>query len=163
MHFSNITVLIAEDDFAVRELWEQVCTGIGLRTITASTIKEGLEHVDKANILVVDIMLADGEASLLVSSWVERNGGPMLCVSGAISADDVRDYILRGADNAFQKTEFTTELLRTLIVKYSKGIIDRLRIDKLEKKVTLQQRAIAGLAIFAVGKELWQFLAPLIL
>ena len=162
MPFSNITILLAEDDIALRALWESVCTEIGFKVIAVSTVNEGLEYIAKADIFIVDLVLADGDASLLISAWERHNGGPMLCVSGIVTADKIREYILRGADNAFEKTVFTTEMLRTLVTKYAKRVLLLLRLDNLEKKVKLQQRAIAGLAILVVGKDLWEWLSPLI-
>jgi len=161
MPFSEIKILIAEDDLALANLWERICTEIGFQVTKAITVREALEHVGTAHILLADLMLADGRADLLISNWVEHNGGPLVCVSGVLSESEIWDFILQGAYNAFAKTDFTNEMVRTLVVRYAKWVMLKVRLDALENQIKLQRYAIGGLTALVLGKELWSFIAPL--
>lgn len=160
MPFSSITILIAESDNTATMMWERICADIGFNVVTVATNKAGLEHILDAHMFICDLKLADGSANLLISKWVERNGGPLVCLSGMLSYEEIRGQILQGAYNAFKKSDFTTEMLRTLIVRYGKPIMLKMRLDLLEKRFKLQQAAIAGLTALVVGKELWNILVP---
>jgi len=173
MPFSDITVLIVEDDNTLAQMWDRICTEIGFKTITSPTIKGGLEHLD-ADIMLCDMVLADGKAEILIDRWVEENGGPFVCVSGVLSSDQIRNLILQGAFNSFSKLDFDSEMLRTLVVRYARWVMVVKSLDGLRDEMRAQTAkftlhlkimwgVIGALSVLLGLAELWEALGPAIL
>jgi hypothetical protein len=109
--------------------------GNGFEVVLARTVRDGLGLIKSAQILIVDLMLADGPADLIISNWMEYNGGPLVCVSGKLAPDQIRNTIFDGAYNAFQKTDFTNEMVRTLMTRYGKWCLLQLKFEQFERKI----------------------------
>lgn len=98
------SVLVVDDDPAIRAIAAEILAGLGFRTIEASTLAEARVAVreQRPDLLLLDVELPDGEGtSLLEESGSERVDGapPAIFVSARGStADKVRALRLGAAD-----------------------------------------------------------------
>jgi len=72
---SNITVLIVEDNYAVRKLLSDCAGGTDCVVLQAGSVAEALSLIDQADILFLDWKLNDGNAGPVLAEWIARRRG----------------------------------------------------------------------------------------
>ena len=105
------TVLVAEDNEAVRELARVALEGTGLRVFVAGSIAESLEAAARRwiDVLVADVMLPDGTGPDLAAALREDSPGlRIVYVSGWHGDPDFPDV----GDGLLLAKPFTLEELR---------------------------------------------------
>ena len=61
------TLLVVEDDDAMRTVWQVVFAGRGWRVVSAATVAEGLAGLDPApDCLILDLDLPDGDGEAIL-------------------------------------------------------------------------------------------------
>jgi len=166
--FSDLTILIAEDDRPARECVERCAHALSFKTHAVSAVREGLDELPNADIFIMDLKLVNGDATMLLERWVRDNGGPCCVISGYITDDVEADLIVTGAWNILRKP-YRLEALQTTLYRY--GVIvkrdkeytemkDRLRI-LARRQVFMTALAIASLFI-ALGKAAWPVISQLL-
>jgi CheY-like chemotaxis protein len=118
------TVLVAEDNAAVRELVRLALEGTGLRVLVAGSAAEALEAAVRRwiDLLVADVILPDGTGPDLAEAL--RDDNPGLCVvyvSGWHGEPDFRDV----GDEVLLAKTFTLEELRGAVLTRLLGIGSR--------------------------------------
>ena len=106
------TVLLAEDDDAIRRLARRCLEGAGYTIVSTSTMAEALAAAPAAfDLLVTDVLMPDGTGPSLYATLAEtRPGLRVLYVSG-YAQDSVLDLRQLGPHAGFLDKPFTTETL----------------------------------------------------
>ena len=109
------TVLLAEDDEALRALGERVLSAFGYNVLVARTGAEALrivaEHKGRIDLVATDVVMPEMNGSQLVAKVLEaRPGIRVLFMSGYTDDEVVRRGVIDG-QTAFLQKPFTPDLL----------------------------------------------------
>lgn len=99
------TILCIDDDENLQFVVEQYLSDDGYRVITASNAQTALEKVESAkfDIILLDLVLPDGEGLTLIPQFKSKSAAPIIVVSGK---DDTTDKVVcleMGADDYLTK------------------------------------------------------------
>ena len=112
---SRYTILLAEDDTAVRSLTRRILEGAGYTVLEAASAREALECAGKDfDLLLTDIVLSDISGVELAAKLKKDKPLEVLYMSGYAGNADVRD-ILSQPGNRFLQKPFTPEALLSKI------------------------------------------------
>lgn len=158
--YSHVTVLVAEDDPDTARLIRRCLEGMSFRVVTTNEIYSGITLSDNADILILDLMLANGESTPLLERWTSKvTKGPALVLSGVIVPGAEDELYIAGAWNVLHKP-FKPGALQALMSKYGQYVLmmKEMRvcaeaIKKLQKWVWMLSILVA-LALGERGLEL---------
>lgn len=88
------TILVVEDDLTLNRNIAFALEAEGYNIITADSVKNGLSLADKANLILLDVMLPDGDGLGFCKKLRETSSVPVIFLT---SCDEEKD-ILRGFD-----------------------------------------------------------------
>jgi len=173
--FSDITVLIAEDNASDLGTIGQVARSMGFKVITCAEVTQGLQQLEHADILMLDLVLANGMATPLLNMWRAKNRGPV-CVLSPEPLKRESSQIRSIAWNSLVKPLEVAEL-RAVLQRYGEYVLLLNRCmaieiqfgnfkKEMEKKFARQMKIIWALLVVIVlilgGKEAAKILLPLI-
>jgi len=105
------TVLIVEDDFFIRELYQRALVMYGLTVLTAADGKEALEKFDESHpdLVLLDIMLPQlsGMEVLQYIRQQKEINVPVIMVSNMDTAESIAQAKQLGANDYKVKSEIT--------------------------------------------------------
>lgn len=173
--FSGLVILVAEDDRSDRELIERCSHTLSFKTLSVTAVMDGIDALPKADIFIMDLELANGDATPLLEKWVRDNGGPCCVCSDHATSDLEADLIVAGAWNVLHKPCRIDALQATLhrygvIAKRERAYIELQEeyrtMKKKLKTVERRQFALAMLTItsllLALGKAAWPAIVELL-
>jgi DNA-binding response OmpR family regulator len=148
----NTTILVVEDDDALRELLTFHLSQAGFKVIEAATLGEAWERYKPASLVVLDWMLPDGSGV----DWLKRvrgqsEGGahlPVLMLTARASEMDKVTGLNAGADDYLSKPFSSAELvarLRALLRRTQSvqhHIIGELTVDTEQGLATLKNQRL---------------------
>ena len=155
--FRDVKALVVEDDLDNREMLRQMITAMTFTARACSTLSEGLDLVDWADVLVLDLKLPNGQGTTLLTQWTERHKGPVVVISGVVDKD-LRGHLLRArAWNVLQKP-FELDVLRSILQRYGEHVLEckryqrlQARVDALEQELKKMRRLAWSLAVIAAA------------
>lgn len=147
--FSDIKVLIVEDD---RRFAATLRTGMaarGFRTTWTDSVAEAIEyiHTEDPDLLVLDLSLLNGRGEPVLDQWVRDRRAPAVVVSAPVSTSEVDDLYTHGAWNVLPKP-LTWETFYLIVERYGMIVRDRrtaIKVGRLQKAVTALAILVAAL------------------
>ena len=136
----NITVLVVEDDYAVRKLLADCASGALCAVLQAASVAEALSLIDQADILFLDWKLNDGNAGPVLAEWIARRRGPLLIVTGVLDRQECEQLLIAGASHAIIKP-ITVELTLTLLRRYCLEVEAQRRAASLDEQIAELRKA----------------------
>ena len=139
-------VLVVEDDDGLRELLSFHLSQAGFSVLAAPTLAAAWAGVDKAAVVVLDLMLPDGSGVDWLRRYRAQAGGgalPVLMLTARASEVDKVSGLEAGADDYLVKPFSNAELvarLRALLRRThtdSKHVVGDLLVDEAEGSATL--------------------------
>lgn len=113
------TILLAEDDTALRALNERVLRAAGYQVLTAANGAEALElartHEGSIDIVATDVVMPQMNGRSLVDQVAESRPGTRVLFMSGYTDDDVMRRGVYQADVIFLQKPFTPEQLRTKV------------------------------------------------
>ncbi|MEA2763470.1 MAG: two-component system, cell cycle sensor histidine kinase and response regulator CckA [Gemmatimonadaceae bacterium] len=109
------TILLAEDDEALRALGERVLVGLGYKVLVARTGREAIQivadYTDRIDLIATDVVMPEMNGSQLVRNVLEaRSDIRVLFMSGYTDDEVMRRGVIDG-QTAFLQKPFTPDLL----------------------------------------------------
>ncbi len=141
------TVLVVEDDEALRDLLHFHLSRAGFEVLTAATLQEASVSYPQANALVLDWMLPDGSGVLWLREVRQRPEGmalPVLMLTARASEMDKVSGLEAGADDYLVKPFSTAELVARL-----RALLRRTRTETRHQVGKLRVDEDQGVASFA--------------
>ena len=120
MGIPSPTVLVLDDDPAIRDSMQRLLQVYGYSPLTAATLDEAIDVIGRAPVdaLILDVRLGDGSTGLeLLRTIRERSEfarAPVLILTGAALSDAEEALITRMRAYLFQKPEGFHTLLQFL-------------------------------------------------
>ena len=139
--YSDITVLIVDDDLSVRNTMDEYIANAGFSTLAASSAEEALELIEKNDFAVVitDIRLPGMGGLELTKVIKQKNGSDVIVVTGYSDDYSYEEAINIGASDFVIKPVRLEELLLRLrrVLKERQLSSERTRMmQKLQKLAT---------------------------
>ncbi len=114
-NYSEYTILVIEDELPLQDAIRIKLENIGLRVVTARSVKQALSYLEELE--TVDVIWLDhyllGQANGLQFVTTIKNEQskyrtiPIFVVSNSIGQDKIATYIKLGVDKYYTKTDFT--------------------------------------------------------
>ena len=147
MTTDQIAVLIAEDDTDLREMWCACITGMnGFQAHVTATCRGAMAMIPHADILLLDLMLADGEAYQVFRQWVDEHGADTCAViSGNLTPEYRTRLILEGAAHVEDKP-IQLHLLLTFMRRFERWIKLRRALKSYERDIEYLRAQVASLS-----------------
>lgn len=159
--YRDIKILLVEDDVTLGRLADARLSAKHFQVIRAPDKMTALTLIEKADIMVLDLMLPNGDGKDLLGVWARRlDAGPAMVITGySVTDDEVPEAwtILR--------KPFDMDRLVNFVEKYAIVVRGRrccARVDKMKKQMALQWLAIAALGGVEIAVPLVKFIAGLI-
>ena len=113
MEHKNATILIVEDEADVLNVNARMLKRKGYNVITATTVKESLIHLSECtpDMLVLDIMLPDGNGYDICKKFRKTSDNPVVFLSGKSGISDKVYGLEHGGDYYLTKPYSFDELL----------------------------------------------------
>lgn len=141
-------ILIVEDHADTRALWAQVLRPIGA-VAEASTVREALNEIKDADILVLDWKL-NGDAESILDGWIHTDPSAPVCViSGALEVLDVDRLYQRGVHTVLLKPIGPGAVVE-VVRRYALRLEAQQQIECLQSKVHRLKLWVYSLATFAL-------------
>jgi two-component system KDP operon response regulator KdpE len=151
----TLRVLLVEDDRALRRTLGDALAVEGWEVLTAASLAEGLalaEHA-RADLVLLDLGLPDGDGSTLLAEWRRRQSAPLLVISARDDPAGKVALLDAGADDYLVKPFAIGELLaRVRVALRHRGTAlapavtqiarDGLEIDLARRAVQLHGRPV---------------------
>ena len=163
-----LTVLIVEDEQAIRRFVRATLEGEGHRVHEADTLRQGLLEAGtrKPDLVVLDLGLPDGDGVDFIRDLRAWSGIPILVLSARVEEYDKVEALDAGADDYLIKPFGVTELLarvRAVCRRYARGPSGATVVTFGETNVDLQRRQVtrAGQSVHLTAIE-FRLLATLL-
>lgn len=164
----KVRVLIVEDEVTIRKLWGEMLQGTADVCFGAST-SEALTEInslEKPDILVLDWVLLNGNASAVLDFWMRNNGGPCCIISGKIDEDEEVNFYRRGVRHVLRKP-LHVGIFSSIINQYM-GVVKRQHElvwlkNELRKIKSRQLLLLVLLVASLAGTELFKVIIPLVM
>jgi len=134
----KVRVLIVENDLTLARMYTDWLIQLGFVIDRATDIAQALGKLKDADILILDWLLPNGNAGLLLQKWNERGSHPVCVVSGNIPDQAAVEILYSaGAWHAFQKP-FSMDILENVLTVYGKhvqAVREAKRVHLLERLV----------------------------
>jgi DNA-binding response OmpR family regulator len=113
------TILIVDDEEAVRNLLQRTLQDVGYDVITAANGQEALDKVPQFNVSLVllDIMMPGLDGFQVLDLIRQQSSVPVIMLTGRGEVTTLRDALVLGADDYVRKPFRTRELLARIEVK----------------------------------------------
>lgn len=118
-------ILIADDDFFIRELYETICREAGFDVMTAKDGEEGYEKIksNSFHLIILDIMMPRLDGLGLLSRIKEELSHleiPVVVLTNLAHESVIEEAIARGAVACLIKSDLTPDKLVRAIQAFSK-------------------------------------------
>lgn len=143
-----MTVLIVEDDDALRELLSFHLAQAGFKVIEASNLQEAWDKYKEAKVIVLDWMLPDGSGVDWLKQVRQQDTPPVLMLTARASEMDRVSGLNAGADDYLVKPFSTPELVARLNALLrrtqpdTERIIGELRVDEVQGVAQLSGKTL---------------------
>lgn len=113
------TILIVDDEEAVRNLLQRTLQDVGYDVITAANGQEALDKVSQFNVSLVllDIMMPGLDGFQVLDLIRQQSSVPVIMLTGRGEVTTLRDALVLGADDYVRKPFRTRELLARIEAK----------------------------------------------
>jgi OmpR family response regulator RpaB len=113
------TILIVDDEEAVRNLLQRTLQDVGYDVITAANGQEALDKVPQFNVSLVllDIMMPGLDGFQVLDLIRQQSSVPVIMLTGRGEVTTLRDALVLGADDYVRKPFRTRELLARIEAK----------------------------------------------
>ena len=140
----QLTALIVEDDADLSLLLASCVQGCGFQTVTAATKQAALARVDQADLLLMDLLMPNGENTALLSAWVRRHGtDSCIIISGHVNDKLKDDLVLAGATYV-QDKPIKLHVLLILLRRMERWNRWKHELDTLKEEVRHLRAIIEG-------------------
>jgi len=119
----EITIIVADDDHAIRTFLEGALTGAGYRILEARNGRQVLDHLRKghADLLITDLVMPEHEGLETIQIVKKEFPGlPIVAMSGSFGAQYLPVAAKLGADELLPKP-FEADLVQTVVERLLKG------------------------------------------
>jgi len=151
----NVTILVIEDDSALRELWRRAFQTSGCDVLSAANLSDALAQINKPDMVLLDWYLDHETADLFLDRWVAERGAPLMVLSGKeLPAEDL---YTRGAWHVLVKP-IGLEVLMCIVQRYRYYIELQRTVDRLVSDVTKMKRLLVvliGVAVLGLTNVEW--------
>ena len=146
-----ITILVAEDDTHIRELFRFALQAAEYEVVEASTISAALSSMDEADIALLDWYL-DGSAELVLEQWVDKKrAAPLAIISGYLDDNDFcRDLYVKGAWHVLAKP-VGIDALMAIVRQYHRYVAMSWAIESLHLEVVRLKRWMLATILASAG------------
>ena len=147
-----INILVAEEDPAVSHTIEACCRGRKKRITTVSRFSDLLKELERDSlgersydVLIVDVVLANGDAHSAIDRWVSRHPGPVIAIveQEEYTQKALSDLIQRGAWFLIDKPINPVVLFHQMQRFAAVVVTDRLFEIQRRMIIALKRRQIA--------------------
>ena len=113
------TILIVDDEEAVRNLLQRTLQDVGYDVTTAANGQEALDKVPQFNVSLVllDIMMPGLDGFQVLDLIRQQSSVPVIMLTGRGEVTTLRDALVLGADDYVRKPFRTRELLARIEAK----------------------------------------------
>lgn len=149
------TILIIDDDDAVRRFLRTILTGQGYRLVEAPTVRAGIDAVAHAqpDVVLLDLGLPDGDGMQVLRAMPPQRHIPVIVLSARGQEGDKVIALDSGADDYLTKPFGSSELLARIRVALRKQVhgeaaateileVGPIRIDQPRHEVTVDGRVV---------------------
>ncbi len=159
--YDGLTLMIALQDHDLSSQVRRAAEAMRLRTRVAYTVNQYMADCEGADILLLGVQLANGEAQLCMDQWVSKNKGPICILGDGIEHDDENALLANGAWNVMIPP-YSLEAIQAAIYRYGGVAQTEKRVTHLEKRQAAMIKAqfvlmllVAALAADTVAPFLW--------
>lgn len=159
-----VSVLIAEDDYALSTLLERALTSMAFKVTCSATVGHALPVLGNHDILISDLALLNGHADLLLNQWVASGSAAKpICVITASSFNHelYEKLITCGAWNVLFKP-FEIGVLQMIVSRYAQ-IVNHTRLASEVKRLRRAVLALTILVLILTGKEFLPWILDLVI
>lgn len=139
---AHIEVLIVDDEPNITRLLAHVATGVGFDTLTATTVSDALERIEKndPDILLLDLKLDSqiNAGHIVLDSWLRKRMGPVCIISGFVTRQTETALITRGANNVIPKPILPAPV-QAILNRYGREVLKDRHIATLTKELEILQ------------------------
>lgn len=143
--FNEVKVLIVEDDQAVADLLEAALDRYDFDTTLVSTLAHGMAAADEADIMVLDLVLRNGQSQPLLRQWTHHDPYRPAMVFSAFIQDEKALY-RSGAWNVFQKPG-DIDIITDAVCRYAQIVLAFKRAACSAEQVKRLTKIVYGLAL----------------
>lgn len=129
---SIIRILIVEDDPDIARAMHRYTENLGFSVTTVSTVRNALNLLQKADILILDIVVNGGALSgdIVLEKWTQSVRGPVCVVNGP----DRCDLIEKGADIVLEKP-IRWSTYASIMAHFSRFVRTKQRCEEMTKEM----------------------------
>lgn len=154
----NKTILLVEDNPDITKINGMALTMKGYRVLEAGTIKQGRELLEQENpsLIILDILLPDGNGLSFCEEVREKNSLPILFLSALGENRDIVKGLLRGGDDYLPKPYDLEVLLArvdTLLRRAGSQVVTTIARGNLTLDTVSQFALVNGKDILLTPKE----------
>ena len=131
------TILVADDEPEIRDVLRMMLGGEGYRILEASNAREAVEQAEKADLVILDIMMP-GESGVWACEQIrEKTTVPVLFLTAKSGEHDKVQGFSAGGDDYLVKP-FSDEKLKEVVTKAVHAVKRSSRLEKDEKYIMVQ-------------------------
>jgi DNA-binding NtrC family response regulator len=154
----DITVLLVDPDRAYRTAVGRQLSANRFRTICIDGMSPALQALEKADILITDAVLPNGDSEVLIEQWHKRDrGSGPLCITGTDIDLERSEELLSKAWNVLPKP-YQAETIVALATRYATVI----RGTDCCREVSVLRRRVNVLTLVVATLGGTQVVVPLI-
>lgn len=155
--FSDIKVLVVDDDYDIRQVTRKVLASMSFTVDVSDTLSGGLDKIEEADILLLDLRLKNGMGDTLLQRWRDEKRGPVIVMSGYVDQALENELLESYVDNVLHKP-VPPSVLRSVFFRIGCLVRDAKKlseltceISELSEKISRLQRRVWILTGAAVG------------
>lgn len=142
--FDDLKILVVDDDYAIRQLTRRVLTSMTFSVETADSLAGGLDKIQDADMLLLDLRLKNGKGDTLLQRWRDEHRGPIVIMSGYVDRALENELLEGYVDNVLHKPVLPS-VLRSVFQRLGKMVLDAKKCSKNAARIDLLTDQLARL------------------
>lgn len=131
--YKGLTLCIALEDHELSSQVRRAAEAMHFRTRVVYTVQQYMATCSGADILLLGIRLANGQAQLCMDQWVAKNQGPVCILGDGIDHENENELLACGAWNVLTPP-YSLEAIQAAIYRYGVVALQAKKVELLEKR-----------------------------